>query len=76
MGTTRCAKWSTLSLSPKSEIVLAVLLPAEHPPPFTLDRLAYEYELKDELDSAWAVRRLVASSASNFAAPAACFRLI
>ena len=36
--------------------VLTVLLTAEHVAPFTLDRLAHEYELKDELDSAWAVR--------------------
>jgi PAS domain S-box-containing protein len=38
--------------------VLAVLLTAEHPSPFTLERLAHEYELKDELDRAWAVRPL------------------
>ncbi|MEA2916317.1 MAG: hypothetical protein QOJ15_8398 [Bradyrhizobium sp.] len=31
---------------------------AEHPKPATLDRLAHEYELKDELDGAWAVRPL------------------
>jgi PAS domain S-box-containing protein len=38
--------------------VLAVLLTGEHPSPFTLERLAHEYELKDELDGAWAVRPL------------------
>src|SRR4030081_3590929 len=38
--------------------VLAVLPAAEHPTPVTLDRLAREYELKDELDGAWAVRPL------------------
>ena len=38
--------------------VLAVLPAAEHPPPATLDRLAHEYGLKDELDGAWAVRPL------------------
>ena len=38
--------------------VLAVLPAAEHPAPATLDRLAREYELKDELDGAWAVRPL------------------
>jgi PAS domain S-box-containing protein len=38
--------------------VLAVLPAAEHPTPATLDRLAHEYELKDELDGAWAVRPL------------------
>src|SRR5258707_9740862 len=38
--------------------VLAVLPAAEHPTPATLDRFAYEYELKDELDGTWAVRPL------------------
>jgi PAS domain S-box-containing protein len=38
--------------------VLAVLPAAEHPPPASLARLAHEYGLKDELDSAWAVRPL------------------
>src|ERR1700676_1181820 len=38
--------------------VLAVLPAAEHPTPATLDRLAHEYELKDELDGAWGGRRL------------------
>src|SRR5277367_5475658 len=38
--------------------VLVVLPAAEHPTPATLDRLAYEYGLKDELDGAWAVRPL------------------
>src|ERR1700737_4366145 len=38
--------------------VLAVLPAAEHPTPATLDRLAREYELKDELDGAWTVRPL------------------
>ncbi len=38
--------------------VLAVLLTAEHPPPASLARLAHEYGLKDELDSAWAARPL------------------
>ena len=36
--------------------VLAVLPAAEHPTPAILDRLAHEYELKDELNGAWAVR--------------------
>jgi len=31
---------------------------ADHPPPLTLERLAHEYELKDELDGAWALRPL------------------
>jgi hypothetical protein len=38
--------------------VLAVLPAAEHPKPATLDRLAHEYGLKDELDRAWAARPL------------------
>src|SRR6476469_1566603 len=38
--------------------VLAVLPAAEHPSPASLDRLAHEYGLKDELDGAWAVRPL------------------
>jgi serine/threonine protein kinase len=38
--------------------VLAVLPAVEHPTPATLDRLAREYSLKDELDGAWAVRPL------------------
>ena len=38
--------------------VLVVLPVAGHPSRPSLDRLAHEYELKDELDSAWAVRPL------------------
>jgi serine/threonine protein kinase len=38
--------------------VLAVLLATEHPAPATLDRLAGEHGLKDELDGAWALRPL------------------
>src|ERR1700692_3338620 len=38
--------------------VLAVMPAAEHPTPATLDRLAREYGLKEELDGAWAVRPL------------------
>src|ERR1700684_2421933 len=38
--------------------VLAVLPAAEHPTPATLDSLAREYGLKDELDGAWALRPL------------------
>src|ERR1700694_5179648 len=38
--------------------VLAVLPAAEHPTPATLDPLAREYGLKDELDGAWALRPL------------------
>ena len=39
-------------------MVLLVLLVAERPPPFALDRLAREYELKDKLDGAWAAHPL------------------
>ena len=38
--------------------VLIVTPTAEHPTPASLDRLAREYALKDELDGAWAVRPL------------------
>src|ERR1700744_1676068 len=39
------------------EVAQLVVLPAaEQPTPTTLDRLAHEYGLKDELDAAWAVR--------------------
>src|SRR5215831_15727021 len=38
--------------------VLAVLSAVEHPTAATLDRLAHEYALKEELDRAWAVRPL------------------
>ncbi|MGF6935584.1 PAS domain S-box-containing protein [Paraburkholderia sp. UCT70] len=31
---------------------------ADHPPPASLDRLAHEFALKDDLDGAWAVRPL------------------
>jgi hypothetical protein len=37
---------------------LAVLPAADHPTPATVDRLTREYELKDELDGAWAVQPL------------------
>jgi len=38
--------------------VLVVPPTLEHPTPAMLDRLAHEYELKDELDRSWAVRPL------------------
>ena len=38
--------------------VLIVLPASEQPTAATLDRLAHEYSLKDELDGAWAVRPL------------------
>src|SRR5438105_3192422 len=42
----------------KRDAVLAVLSAAEHPTPQSLDRLAHEYGLKDELDSTWAAKPL------------------
>src|SRR5262247_1204743 len=38
--------------------VLLVMPAADHPSRSNLDRLTHEYELKDELDRAWAVRPL------------------
>ena len=45
----------------KRSAVLVVTPAAEHPSPSTLDRLAHEYELRDELDGAWAARPLALS---------------
>src|SRR6516165_5797556 len=42
----------------KRRAVLLVAPAADHPSRLYLDRLAHEYELKDELDRAWAVRPL------------------
>ena len=42
----------------KRDVVLAVLPTAERPTPQNLDRLAHEYELRDELDGAWAAKPL------------------
>src|SRR5215469_14410930 len=42
----------------KRRSVLIVLPAADHPSRSNLDRLTHEYELKDELDAAWAVRPL------------------
>src|ERR1700756_4709785 len=42
----------------KRRAVLIVLPAAEHPSRSSLDRLAHEYGLRDELDGAWAVRPL------------------
>src|SRR5882757_5469355 len=38
--------------------VLVALPAGEHPTPASLDRLAHEYELKDQLDGAWALQPL------------------
>ena len=42
----------------KRNVVLAVFAAAEHPAPQSLDRLANEYELRNELDGAWAAKPL------------------
>ncbi|MGA2126846.1 MAG: AAA family ATPase, partial [Xanthobacteraceae bacterium] len=42
----------------KRRAVLLVVPAADHPSRSTLERLIHEYELKDELDGAWAVRPL------------------
>ena len=52
-----CRGWRLRADGPRLA-VLAVAPAVEHPPPDTLDRLAHEYGLKDELDGAWAVRPL------------------
>jgi serine/threonine protein kinase len=47
-------------LGPEGErkSVLTVLLTADHPPPLALERLAHEYDLRNELDGGWAARPL------------------
>jgi PAS domain S-box-containing protein len=45
----------TGDVSADRSTVLAVLPAVEHPTPATLDRLAHEYGLRDQLDKAWAV---------------------
>ena len=42
----------------KRRDVLIALPAADHPSRSSLDRLTHEYELREELDSAWAVRPL------------------
>src|SRR5262245_6508572 len=42
----------------KRRAVLLVAPAAQHPSRSSLDRLTHEYELKDELDRAWALRPL------------------
>ena len=52
-----CRGWR-LGADGNRRAVLAVLPAAEHPSPASLARLTHEYELKDELDGAWAARPL------------------
>src|SRR5258705_5250824 len=49
-----CRRW----LDSKRHTVLVLLPVAEHPTPGNLNRLKHEYEIKDELDDAWAARPL------------------
>jgi len=42
-----------IALADDTTLVLAVLPSSEHPAPATLDRLAHEYGLKEELDGPW-----------------------
>ena len=46
------------SIDGQRKIVLAVLPATEHPSPQSLDRLAHEFGLMDELDGAWAAKPL------------------
>ena len=47
-----------LDVEGKQRAVLIVLPASDHPSLLNLDRLTHEFELRDELDSAWAVRPL------------------
>jgi hypothetical protein len=47
-----------LSENGQRRAVLMVMPAVEHPSRSSLDRLIHEYELKDQLDGAWAVRPL------------------
>ena len=52
-----CRRWRE-GADGNRHAVFAVLPAAEHPTPDTLNRLTHEYGLKDELESAWALRPL------------------
>jgi len=52
-----CRRWH-VEADGRQTSVLAVRPTAEHPTLASLDRLAHEYGLRDELESAWAVRPL------------------
>jgi serine/threonine protein kinase len=49
---------SRLCANGEGKPVLTVLLAGDRPPPLALERLAHEYELRNELDGAWAARPL------------------
>jgi hypothetical protein len=53
-----CCRMHTAGTDGARHEFVAVLLAAEVPSPDSIHRLAHEYELKDYLDSAWAVRPL------------------
>jgi hypothetical protein len=59
-----CRGWR-LDADGRRNAVLAVLPAAEHPPPSSLDRLAHQYGLKDELDGAWTLRPLELCTATK-----------
>ena len=52
-----CRRWRD-SGDGEQRAFLALILASEHPNPGSLDRLTHEYELRDALDEAWAVRPL------------------
>jgi PAS domain S-box-containing protein len=56
-GTVFCRGWRDSAEGRRSG-VLAVLPASEQPTPAVLDRLAHEYDLRDQLESTWAVRPL------------------
>src|SRR3954447_19625848 len=54
-GILLCRAWRE-GADRERKVVLAVVPAAEHPTPQSLDRLAHEFELRDELDSSWAAK--------------------
>jgi PAS domain S-box-containing protein len=56
-GIVLCRAWRE-GVNGERKVVLAVLPAAQHPTPQRLDCLAHEFQLRDELDSAWAARPL------------------
>jgi len=54
----KLVRGSRLDADGKRITALMAVLATEHSTPLTFDRLAHEYALRDELDSAWAVRPL------------------
>ncbi|CCE06221.1 PAS sensor protein (modular protein) [Bradyrhizobium sp. STM 3843] len=54
-GILLCRAWREYA-NRQRKMVLAVVSAAEHPTPQSLDRLVHEFELGDQLDSAWAAK--------------------